>query len=69
MNAVTAFNAAAGGSGDRAVVSNEVDFFQALEHAGVVPSLPALRGGFGNDWDMWPISLAERTARQRRALE
>lgn len=69
VQAVHEFNAAAGGSGDHAVVSNEVDFFQALEQSGAAAALPVLRGGFGDDWDMWPISLAERTARQRRALE
>ena len=31
--------------------------------------LATLRGGWGNDWDMWPASLAERTSRARRALE
>jgi alpha-mannosidase len=69
VNAVVAFNASTGASGDHAVVSNEVDFFQALEASGASASLPVLRGGFGNDWDMWPISLAERAARQRRAIE
>lgn len=53
--------------GDRAVVSNMVDYFQELEgHAG---SLTTLRGGWGNDWDLWPAALSERTARTRRSIE
>ena len=67
VDAVHGFNAA--GGGDRAVVSNEIDFFQALEGSPAAAGLPVLRGGFGADWDMWPASLAERTARQRRAVE
>jgi alpha-mannosidase len=67
VNAVVAYNASA--SPDSAVVSNGVDFFEDLEASGEAASLPTLRGGWGNDWDMWPISLAERTARQRRAIE
>jgi alpha-mannosidase len=65
--AAAAFNAAR--AGHHAVVSNGVDFFQALEAGGQAASLPVLRGGFGNDWDTWPARLAERTARQRRAVE
>ena len=67
VDAVVAYNAS--GSGDTAIVSNGVDYFQALEAAGVPTSLNTLRGGWGNDWDMWPASLAERTSRTRRALE
>src|SRR5262249_41794750 len=67
VNAVHAFNAA--GGPDRARVSNMIDYFQALETSSASANLPVLHGGFGADWDMWPISLAERTARQRRALE
>ena len=64
---MTAYNAS--GTGDTAIVSNGIDFFQALEAAGVPSQLNTLRGGWGNDWDMWPASLAERTSRTRRALE
>jgi alpha-mannosidase len=67
IDLVTQYNATA--TGDRAIVSNGIDFFSALEGAGVVPQLATLRGGWGNDWDMWPASLAERTSRTRRALE
>jgi alpha-mannosidase len=67
VDAVRSYNATS--TGNTAVVSNGIDFFEALENAGVVPDLPVLRGGWGNDWDMWPASLAERTARVRRALE
>jgi len=67
VDAVVAYNAS--GSGDTAIVSNGIDFFEALEAAGVPALLNTLRGGWGNDWDMWPASLAERTARTRRALE
>jgi alpha-mannosidase len=67
LDAVVAYNDA--GTGDTAIVSNGIDFFQALESSGEVSSLSTLRGGWGNDWDMWPASLAERTSRTRRALE
>ena len=67
LDAVQAYNAA--GGTDRAVVSNGVDFFQALEANGDADLLNTLRGGWGNNWDQWPASLAERTARNRRAFE
>jgi alpha-mannosidase len=57
------------GTGDRALVSNGIDFFRALESSGAAATLATLRGGWGNDWDMWAASLAERTSRVRRALE
>jgi len=68
VDAVVAYNDATA-TGDTAIVSNGIDFFQALEAAGVPSTLNTLRGGWGNDWDMWPASLAERTSRTRRALE
>ena len=53
--------------GDRVVVSNGIDFFEVLEeHA---DRLPVLRGGWGNDWDLWPATLSRRTAQMRRAIE
>jgi alpha-mannosidase len=67
VDAVVAYNDS--GSSNTAIVSNGVDFFQALEAAGIPDQLETLRGGWGNDWDMWPASLAERTSRTRRALE
>ena len=53
--------------GDRVVVSNIADYFDALQASGA--SLPVQRGGWGNDWDLWPAALAERTAQTRRAVE
>ncbi len=67
LDAVTAYNDT--DTGDTAISSNGVDFFRALEASGSTSRLRTLRGGWGNDWDMWPASLAERTARARRALE
>lgn len=63
---VTAWNAAHPG-GDTARVSNGVDYFEDLES--YAAQLPTLRGGWGNDWDLWPAALAEQTARTRRAIE
>ncbi len=67
VDKVTAYNDL--GTGDRALVSNGIDFFRALESSGKAATLPLRRGGWGNDWDMWAASLAERTSRVRRALE
>ena len=67
VDAVVAYNDS--GSSDKAIVSNGIDFFAALEASGQTSSLDILQGGWGNDWDMWPASLAERTSRNRRALE
>ena len=53
--------------GPRAVVSNIVDYFQDI--GAQRDALPALRGGWGNDWDLWPATLADRTAGLRRAVE
>ncbi|PWB78379.1 MAG: hypothetical protein C3F15_01915 [Holophagae bacterium] len=57
------------GTGNTAIVSNGVDFFEALLSSGAADGLATLRGGWGSDWDMWPASLAERTSRARRAFE
>jgi alpha-mannosidase len=67
IDAVVAYNAK--NTGNRAFVSNGIDFFEKLEANGEAQLLKVLRGGWGNDWDMWPASLAEPTARTRRALE
>jgi alpha-mannosidase len=56
-------------TGNTAIVSNGVDFFEALLSSGAADGLDTLRGGWGSDWDMWPASLAERTSRARRAFE
>ena len=52
---------------DRAFVSNALDYFAAIEPQR--SALPVLRGGWGNDWDLWPAALGERTAKTRRAIE
>src|SRR5262249_1681141 len=41
---------------DPAYLSNGLDYFQALE--AFRSSLPAQRGGFGIDWDLWPTSMS-----------
>lgn len=52
---------------DTVRVANGIDYFQELEtHVG---QLNTLRGGWGNEWDLWPTALAERTAQTRRAIE
>jgi alpha-mannosidase len=53
--------------GDQAIVSNGIDYFQDVETSGA--TLATVRGGWGNDWDLWPAILAEKTARTRRAVE
>ncbi len=55
------------GGGDHVRISNVADYFGALEP--YAPSLNVLRGGWGNDWDLWPASLAARTAETRDAVE
>ncbi len=55
------------GGGDHIRISNITDYFTALEP--YAPSLPVLKGGWGNDWDLWPTSLSGRTAQTRRAVE
>ena len=55
------------GGGDHMRISNITDYFQALDPH--TPSLSILKGGWGNDWDLWPVSLAARTAQTRRAVE
>jgi len=52
---------------DHVVVSNEIDYFQDVESRQL--PLPTLTGGWGNEWDLQPAALAERTAQVRRAVE
>ena len=53
---------------DRSVrVSNEVDFFQAIEEK--YPHLPAESVSYGNEWDLYSVTMQEPTARVRRATE
>jgi len=63
---VAAWNAAHPG-GDQAFVSNIVDYFHDVEQN--KGSLPVLRGGWGNDWDLLPATLAQRTSSLRRSVE
>jgi alpha-mannosidase len=54
-------------SEDRVIVSNGIDYFEALEeHA---ERLPVLEGGWGADWDLWPAALSHWTTRMRNAFE
>jgi alpha-mannosidase len=55
------------GGGDHVRNANIKNYFEALEP--FAPSLNVLKGGWGNDWDLWPASLAARTAQTRRAIE
>ena len=50
------------------VVSNEVDFFEDFEtkYADVLPSDSVT---YGNEWDLYSASMAETSARVRRAVE
>ena len=50
------------------IVSNECDFFKDFE-AKYGAKLPSLSLAFGNEWDTYCASLAEVTARVRRAVE
>ena len=50
------------------IVSNEEDFFRDFE-AACGSQIPELSAGFGNEWDLYSASLAEVTARVRRAVE
>jgi alpha-mannosidase len=52
----------------KVIVSNEVDFFQDLESTyGAV--LPGFTASFGNEWEIYCASLAEVSARVKRAVE
>lgn len=50
------------------IVSNEEDFFRDFE-ARYGASLPRRSVSFGNEWDVYVATLAEVTARVRRAVE
>ena len=52
----------------KVIVSNEEDFFRDFEkHYG--PRLPNESLAYGNEWDLYCMSMAEQTARVRRAVE
>lgn len=54
----------------RVIVSNEQDFFQDFEDTyGAAPSLPTVACTFGNEWDLYCASMAEVSARVKRAVE
>ncbi len=50
------------------IVSNEQDFFEDFE-ASYGTSLPSLSCTFGNEWELYVASLAEASARVKRAVE
>ena len=52
---------------DRVIVSNGIDYFEALES--YAQRLPVLEGGWGMDWDLWPAALSRWTTRTRNAFE
>ena len=65
VSLATAWNTAHGT--DKMRVSNGTDYFQAVE--GLNPTLTTLKGGWGNDWDLWTTSLTKRSAQARDAME
>jgi alpha-mannosidase len=50
------------------IVSNQVDFFQDFE-ATYGTGLPSVACSFGNEWDLYCASMAEVSARVKRAVE
>jgi alpha-mannosidase len=48
-------------------VSNEIDFFEDIEKS--YPQLPSESVSYGNEWDLYCVSMNEITARVRRATE
>lgn len=50
------------------IVSNEEDFFQDFE-ATHGSSIPTLSASFGNEWELYCASIAEVSARVKRAVE
>ena len=52
----------------KVIVSNELDFFQDFE-ATYGDNLPSLSCSFGNEWELYVASMAEVSARAKRALE
>jgi hypothetical protein len=53
----------------RVIVSNEEDFFRDFEATYDVGTLPAHACSFGNEWELYVASLAEVSARVKRAVE
>lgn len=50
------------------IVSNEEDFFEDIEAAHGA-SIPTLAASFGNEWELYCASMAEASARVKRAVE
>src|SRR5262245_15732761 len=48
-------------------MSSGIDYFLDLEN--FRNSLGTVRGGWGNDWDAWPVKMASETAKVKRAVE
>ncbi|CAN5525079.1 hypothetical protein BH23BAC1_BH23BAC1_19940 [soil metagenome] len=48
-------------------ISNQEDFFEEVESH--YPDLPKESVSYGNEWDTYPVSMNETTARVRRATE
>ena len=48
--------------------SNEIDFFKDFE-ATYGANLPSYAAAFGNEWDLYPASMAEVSARIKRSVE
>lgn len=48
-------------------VSNEEDFFRDVDRT--YPNLPTESVSYGNEWDLYPVSMNEITAQVRRATE
>lgn len=52
----------------RVIVSNETDFFEDFTRS-YGATIPTFTGAFGNEWDLLTASLADVSARMRRAVE
>jgi len=50
------------------IVSNEIDFFKDFE-ATYGDNLPSYAAAFGNEWDLYPASMSEVSARVKRSVE
>ncbi len=54
----------------RVINSNEIDFFQDFEKTYAQdPKFPYYSAAFGNEWDLYPASMAEVSARVKRSIE
>lgn len=55
-------------AGRRIIISNERDFFTDFEST-YGPTLPTVAASFGNEWELYCASMAEVSARAKRATE